>query len=103
MKTEIIALVLLFSLILMLIAAELITLHKLNELETKLNEDADSHTLYESFQQKEKFLVFIFSREKIRELELAFFEYTVSANEENQSRLAEQISYARRQLLLFIN
>lgn len=103
MKTEIIALLLLLSLILTLGATELITLHKLNELERQLNEGSSANALYESFRREENFLVFIFPREKIRELELAFFEYTIVENEEEKSRLAEGISYARRQLVLVIS
>ena len=100
MKSEIIALVLLLCLILTLAAAELVTLYQLNSLKAQLNEGADARSLYESYRKKERFFVFIFSREQIRELDLAFFEYTIEANAQAKSRLDEQISYTKRQLLL---
>ena len=101
MKTEIIAIVLLFSLIFALIGCELITIKKLDRLEARLSEGCEPRELYEAFCQEENFFLFIFSREEIRELELAFFEYTLTAEENEKHRLAEEISHTRRQLLLF--
>lgn len=103
MKTELIAIALLLALILTLVGAELITLTKLNHLEKRLMDGADANELYECFRKADDFFIFIFSREQIRELELAFFEYSLSGGEEEKSRLAEEISHVRRQLLLCFN
>ena len=101
MKTEIISVILLLDLILSLTAAELITIHKLNTLEQGLLGGDTPQELYLAFRDEEAYFAFIFSREEIRELELSFFEYTLSEDEEGKSRLGEEISHLRRQLLLF--
>ena len=100
MKTEVIAILLLLALIIALLGAELLTLGKLESLAEMLEAGQDAEALYHAFRREERFFSFIFSREEIRELELSFFEYTISQEEENKSRLREEISHIRRQLLI---
>lgn len=100
MKTTLIALLLLLSLLVGAVLGEVYTVRATNEILDLIHRDAAPADVREVFQKERRIFSIMISHEDLREVETALNEYELERSEENKSRLKDSIEHLKR--LLFI-
>lgn len=100
MKTTLIALLLLLSLLVGAVLGEVYTVRATNEILDLIHRDAAPADVREVLRKKWRIFSIMISHEELREVETALDEYELERSEENKSRLKDSIEHLKR--LLFI-